>query len=246
MIPNNCPTCNAPLSWKGKDLICTSDRCIAQMIKSLSYFYSDKGMELKSIGEFMLGDLLEDPLAYHIFNQTPYALLDPEIFDFVPLLKKLWGEKRYLIYRKNLSEVSKSPIHFISALGYDKLAYKSVLKLWYYVFENQELIGVSKQAQINFGRAYLVYSKAERELINFSFLPVPSLPKLTYCITGKLSVSRTEMIDYLSNYRWSFSNQVSKHVDILIIGDEPGKTKIRKAQELGTLTINEDQISEKI
>jgi len=241
-----CPTCNSPLSWKGKDLICTSERCIAQMIQSLAYFYSDKGMELKSIGEFMIGDLLEDPLAYHILSQAPYALLEPEVFNFVPLLKKIWREKRYLIYRKNLSGLSKSPIHFISALGYDKLAYKSVLKLWYYVFEKQELKGVSKQAQINFGEGYLIYEKAKKELTNFSFLPVPLVPKIMYCITGKLSVSRTEMIDYLSDYKWSFSNQVSKYVDILIIGEEPGKTKTRKALELGTLTINEDEISERI
>ncbi len=246
MIPTICPTCNSPLSWEGVHLICTSSRCIAQMIKKLSYFYSDKGMELKSIGEFMIGDLFEDPLAYHILAQTPYALLEPEVFDFVLLLKKIWGEKRYKIYRENLANLSKSPIHFISALGYDKLAYKSVLKLWYYVFENQELKGVSKTAQTNFSEGYLIYEKAKKELTNFSFLPVPPVPKIMYCITGKLSVSRTEMIDYLSAYRWSFSNQVSRYVDILIVGDEPGKTKTRKAKELGTLTINEDEISEKI
>ena len=246
MIPTLCPTCNAPLSWEGVHLICTSNRCIAKLIQSLAYFYSDKGMELKSIGEFMLGDLLENPLAYYIMARHPYALLDPNQFNFVPLLKKIWGVKRYKTYQENLASLSKSPIHFISALGYDKLAYKSVLKLWYYVFEAQELKGVSKQAQVNFGEGYLIYTKAKKELFNFTFLPVPPIPKVTYCITGKLSVSRTEMIEYLESYRWSFSNQVSKYIDILIIGDEPGRTKTRKAKELGTLTINEDEISEKI
>ncbi|MCK4826244.1 hypothetical protein KA005_61450, partial [bacterium] len=241
-----CPTCNSPLSWRGVHLICTSDRCIAQMIKKLAYFYSDKGMELKSIGEFMLGDLLEDPLAYSILTKFPYALLDPDVFNFSSLLKSIWGEKRYQIYLDNLSSLAKSPIHFISALGYDKLAYKSVLKLWYYVFESQELKGVSKQAQINFGEAYLTYEQAKKELINFKFFPLPPVPKITFCITGKLSVPRNEMVEYLSEFSWSFSNQVSRYVDILIIGDDSGKTKTRKAQELGTLTINEDEIREKI
>lgn len=247
---NTCPTCEFPLSWKGVDLICTSDRCIAQMIKKLEYFYSDKGMELKSVGEFMLGDLLEDPLAYSILTKSPYALLDPRQFNFLPLLKSLWGEKRTKIYLDNLSTLAKSPIHFISALGYDKLAYKSVLKLWYFVFENQELKGVSKIAQKNFGEGYLVYTEAKEILVNFKFLPPPPIPKIIYCITGKLSVSRSEMINYLDKYCWSFSNQVSKYVDILIVGDEPGRTKTRKAEELkergfDILTINEDQISER-
>lgn len=241
-----CPTCNSPLSWKGKDLICTSERCIAKIIQSLSYFYSDKGMELKSIGEFMLGDLLEDPFGYYHLSKYPYALLDPEQFNLIPTLKGIWGKKKYKIYRENLSTLSKSPIHFISALGYNGLAYKSVLKMWYYVFENQELKGVSKQAQRCFAEGYIEYKNAKEKLFNFSFLPVPPIPKITYCITGKLSVSRTEMIEYLSEYRWSFSNQVSKYVDILIVGEEPGKTKTRKAKELNTLTINEDEISERI
>lgn len=241
-----CPTCQAPLTWKGVDLICTSSRCIAQLIKSVAYFYSDKGMEVKSIGEFMLGDLLETPQGWSVLSEYPYALLDPKAFQILPLLKSTWGEKRTQTYLDNLSTLSKSPIHFIAALGYDKLAYKSVLKIWYYVFEQQDLKSVSMLAQKNFAEGYVMFQKAKKLLTSFSFIPVPPLPKITYCITGKLSVSRNEMIEYLFNYSWSFSNQVSRYVDILIIGDDPGKTKTRKAKELNIITINEDDINERI
>lgn len=242
----NCPTCASSLSWKGVDLICTSPRCIAQLIQSIQYFYSDKGVDLKSIGEFMLGDILEQPKGYHVLSKHPYALLDPETFNLVDLLKKHWGEKRYQTYRDNLNNLHVTPINFIAALGYDKLAYKSVLKLWYFVFENQPIKGVSKTAQQNFSEAYLTYQIASVGLKNFTFDPVPPVPKITYCITGKLSCSRSEMIAYLNDYGWAFSNQVSRYVDILILGDEPGKTKTRKAKELNTLVISEDEITDKL
>jgi NAD-dependent DNA ligase len=50
------------------------------------------------------------------------------------------------------------------------------------------------------------------------------------------------MISYLEQFKWSFSNQVSRHTDILIVGESPGETKTRKAKELNILTINENEI----
>ena len=242
MIPTNCPTCNSELSWEGVHLICSSPRCITQLIKSIEYFYSDKGMEVKSIGEFMLGDIIEQPQGYHILSSRPYALLEPETFGLDGILLATWGEKKYKTYRENLAGLSKNPVHFISALGYDKLAYKTALKLWYYVFGNLPLTSVAKTAQKNFIDAFIIFETAKKEMKRFTFLPVPPIPKITYCITGKLSISRTEMIAYLEKYKWSFSNQVSRHTDILIVGEEPGETKTTKARELNILTINESEI----
>jgi len=45
---------------------------------------------------------------------------------------------------------------------------------------------------------------------------------------------------------WEWSNQVSKYVDFLIVGSDPGKTKITKAQQLGTQTMTEAKFMEKI
>jgi len=47
------------------------------------------------------------------------------------------------------------------------------------------------------------------------------------------------MIAYLESQQWQFSNQVSKFVSILIVGDKPGKTKITKAKEHNILMIKE-------
>jgi NAD-dependent DNA ligase len=110
------------------------------------------------------------------------------------------------------------------------------------VFEDSPLSSVAKAAQKKFIDAFIIYEQAKKEMRNFTFLPVPPIPKITYCITGTLSISRTEMISYLEQFKWSFSNQVSRHTDILIVGESPGETKTRKAKELNILTINENEI----
>jgi len=51
-----------------------------------------------------------------------------------------------------------------------------------------------------------------------------------------------DMVKYLEKYGWSFSNQVSKFVNFLIVGDNPGRTKTTKAKELGTLVIKESDL----
>ena len=52
-IPLTCPICNSKLILKDKHLICNSPNCLVQISKSIAYFYSDKGMDVKTIGELI-------------------------------------------------------------------------------------------------------------------------------------------------------------------------------------------------
>jgi len=95
----------------------------------------------------------------------------------------------------------------------------------------------------NFVVALSKFYLAEPTFNNFSFIPPPQPPKITYCITGTLSSSRQDMITYLEKYQWSFSNQVSKFTDILLVGENPGRTKTTKANELNIMSIEENELS---
>ena len=103
------------------------------------------------------------------------------------------------------------------------------------------------KAVASFTDALPLFNKAQKEMNNFSFIPVPPPPKVNYCITGALSVSRSELIPYLDNFSWSFSNLVSKHTDYLILGDLENKdttTKLTKAKKLNTNIITEENLKE--
>jgi len=243
LIPEQCPVCGMGLLMQDKHLICTGNKCLPQLIKSLHYFYSDKGMDLKSIGEHMIADLIDNPLLYKILIDKPWALLSPEEFKIKTMIVNIWGEKRTSTYIHNLKELNntKNLCHFISALGKPGLAYKTALKIYHALKGHNVKSYIPSKAIKNFVDTFLLVNQVSSQ-INFTFLPVPQPPKMIYCITGTLTNPRNEMISYLEKYQWQISNQISKFVNILIVGDEPGRIKITKAKELNIKTISESEL----
>ncbi len=238
-----CPVCNADIIWEGKDLICDSENCIAKLIKSISFFYSEVGIYLLSIGDAMIESLLKDTEIYSVLSQHPYALLNPKDFKIYERVKKIWGQARFDTYITNLKAINgtKNACHFIAGLGYKGLAYKTAFKIYNYLHHNIIKSHIPKNAATYFTFAYSRFLSQEK--LSFKFLPVPAPPKLLYCITGTLSTSRSDMITYLEGFNWQISNQISKFVSLLISGDKPGKTKTTKANELNIPIINEDQLT---
>lgn len=243
-----CPICQGQTKWSGVDLICDNTDCVGQLIKQVAYFYSKTGFDLKSIGENMLTKLILDPDTFKILVAHPWALLDPESFNLIEKLNKIWGLKRTANYSQELTAINgrKNIAHFLASMGYPGLAYKTALKIFYFIKEGIVNSNIPKKAQTAFLEAYIKFQQVEPLLLNFKFADLPESPKVIYCITGSLATPRVELIDYLTKFRWEWSNQVSKYVDFLIIGSDPGKTKITKAEQLGTLTLTEKEFMEKI
>ena len=215
-----CPICNSPTKWQGVNLICDSEDCIGQLVKRVSYFYSKVGFDLKSIGENMITQLILEPQTFKILVKNRWALLDPDSFNLTNYLYDIWGTKRTEIYLRQLKKLQgrKNIAHFLTSLGYPGLAYKTVLKIFYYIQENITNTHIPGKVQQAFVEAYIKFQQVKPLLKNFTFAALPKSPKIRYCITGTLTTSRVEIIDYLTKFRWEWSNQISKHVDYLIIG----------------------------
>lgn len=246
-VPAVCPFCRYELSKVGRDLICTSDNCLPQLIRSIAYFYSDKGMDLKGIGEAMIAEMLTDPILRSGFRDRVWLLLEPQNAEAGALFNLL-GEKRYKSYiaqRDNLSG-KKTPVHFITGLGLKGLAYKTVHALWTYMQTGTLKGNYSADKLHNFAIGMTTYYRAAGSLKKFKLSQQVIQPAVTYCITGTLTSSRADMISYLETKNWLFTNQVSKHVDVLIVGDKPGKTKTTKASELQIPMISESELPEVI
>ncbi|MCP4607702.1 MAG: hypothetical protein GY845_03155 [Planctomycetes bacterium] len=243
-----CPICQSQTKWSGVHLICDSPDCIGQLIKRLDYFYSKTGFDLHSIAEAMLAKLVLDPITFKIMAKNPWALLDPDSFNLTNYLYDIWKPKRTAIYLDNLAKINgkKNVAHFIAAMGYPGLAYRTVLKIIYFIKEGTVTGSITKKAQANFIEAYLEFQRVELLIPGFKFSPIPESPNVIYCITGTLATPRVDLIDYLSTIRWQWSNQVSRYIDYLVIGDDPGKVKITKAIELRTPTLTEDEFMEMI
>jgi NAD-dependent DNA ligase len=154
------------------------------------------------------------------------------------------GEKTTINYLDELEGIrnKKNPAHFIAGLGYKNLAYKTAYSI------AQQIIGVYNKDNHQGNKVESFYNGLDImmkfiEKTSYQFMTIPKESVIKYCITGELSVSRNEMISYLSTYNWLFVNNISKNIKYLILGALPkDSTKLNRAKELGIKIISEDEI----
>ncbi len=243
-LPTGCPFCKHPLIWDGVHLLCDSPKCLSKIIKRVAYFYSDKGMGLKGIGEAMIEQLLlssED--SKNALTEHPYALLAPtDILSDV--LKHVWGAKRYENYLSELDEITnkKNPCHFIAGLGYKNLAYKTCYSL------AQKTMGLfvrekhTQKKEELFLEGLLIFNRFVK-LTGFKYVPISDKVQTQYCITGELTQHRDDIIAFLSKHNWHYVNNVSKNTEFLILGSLPKEsTKLHKARSIGITILSEEEL----
>lgn len=243
-LPEVCPICGSPLRWDGPHLMCISSKCLPQLVKRLSHFYSHKGVEVKHLGERMLEKLLNNPRAYRILKTSLWAILEPANFGISEVLRLEFGSK---IYKNLLSELPESqicPAQFISGLGYSRLSFQSALTLLQITAGySPKAKNISALARSNFQHALGDLVTASKEFSELSFSQIPPPPELVFSVSGVLSVSRDEIINRLSAKGWTFKNNVSRETDYLILGELDHKTrKLRDARRLGTKILKEEDI----
>lgn len=64
---------------------------------------------------------------------------------------------------------------------------------------------------------------------------------LTFVLTGELSsLSREDAQDLIRRYGGRITGAPSRRTDYVVVGEEPGPSKMKKVEELGLCTLNED------
>lgn len=244
LVPGQCPICNSKLTWQGVHLVCTDDKCIAKLTTSIAYFYSKSGIQIEGIAAKTIEKLLYIPECYIVLKDKPWALLDPVSYEIYSQIGQTLGQKTInnIMASVNESNHKKTMAHFISGLGMPGLAYKSTLRLCQYLKTGKLNIHVSANAQKSFIEAVPKYNDAANEMKLFHFAPLPNPAKAIYCITGTLSMSREVMIETLSKAGYEFSSSVTREVNYLVVGDEPGKVKREKAKHYNIPQITEVQL----
>ena len=243
-LPAFCPKCNDVLSWDGVHLVCNGNNCIAKLIVSIAYFYSQKGIKIDGVGEGIIEKLLQNEKCYSVLSTKPWALLDPLSYDLVPDIINTIGIAIYSNIAEQVFSMNNqcTMAHFVAGLGLPGLAYKSSLRLCQYLKTGQINIHITDNAKRSFVEAATIYTEAIKEMKNFSFAALPSEAKAIYCITGSLSQSRETMIEILNTYGYEFSSGVTRETNYLVVGIDPGRTKIEKATRYNIPQITEEQL----
>lgn len=124
-----------------------------------------------------------------------------------------------------LMEVSEDDLMTVPDIG--KVVAESVLA-WFADEDNARLLGELKELG--------VWPEDE------SGAALPLMGK-SYVVTGTLeSMGREEAEDKLRALGATVTSSVTKGTTALVVGEKPGKSKLAKAEQLGTLTINEDEL----
>ena len=244
ILINDCPTCGELLQMEGVHLMCHGENCIAKKIISIAYFYSAKGIKIDGIGEQTIEKLLNNTKCYEVLSVKPWALLDCLSYEILDEVLDVLGPVivTNLLTQVKLANKTKHMAHFIAGLGLPSVAYKTALRLCQYIKTGVLSIHVHQKAKLSFSQGALLFSDASKEMRNFAFASLPNTSKAIYCITGALSQSRDEMIEWLALQGYEFSSGVTRETNYLIIGDAPGKTKITKAEKYKTPQITEAQL----
>lgn len=262
IAPKDCPVCNHKLEKEEGlvDLKCVNEDCPAIIQGTIEYFVSRDGMNISGFGskivEKMLalnyiknisdiynlhehkeelikldkmGEKSVEKLLLSIeksksrpYGKTLYALGIPFVGKF---LGNLLSKKSENI--NNLEKMTKEELLSIDGVG------EKVAESVYSFFRNDKSLNIVnklKKIGINFSIENKKEEESERKVNENLF-------GKTFLFTGKLSkFKREEIKDLIESLGGVNSSSVNKKLNYLIVGEDAG-SKLKKAQELGTVNI---------
>jgi len=260
-FPKTCPSCGSPLvklpgevAWR-----CINIACPAQVVLRIRHWASREAMDIRGLGEMTARQLYKAGLVKDIgdlyylkleqllrlpgwgVKKAKNLLEQIENSKNRPLYRVLYGlgiryvglvnAKRIAEHIKSFWELKDMPLERLMAIpGIGFVVAKSIKEF----FSNERNIEVLKKLE----RAGVKLSKTEEEEQKFDYLKGQ-----TFVFTGTLKCcSREVAAKIVETLGGHFSNSVSSKTTYLVVGEEPGKTKLQRAKQLKTVKIiNEEE-----
>jgi len=262
--PDRCPACGEPVVHPPDEVAvyCVNAACPAQLVRRIAYFASRGAMDIETLGEKTakllvdhglvedVGDLYylkkEDLLQLEGFaeKKAENLLAGIEASKERPFSRVLTGLGiRYVggIVAEILARHFGSVDALAAATVEDLQAVEGIgpriaeaVVDWFHRPRHQQIIDKLRRAGVRLAE------EAPTEAI-----PQP-LAGLSFVITGTLSRPREEIAEMIERYGGRVTSSVSRRTDYLIVGENPGGTKYRRAQELGVPMIDEARLWEMI
>ncbi len=259
VMPTHCPVCNSPLHKPEDEAVwrCDNSSCPSKLRRGLEHFASRGAMNIEGMGESLVGQLVESGLVKilaDVYQLTVEGLVGLERMgkksaDKVvrEIEKSKTNDVWRLLYGLGIRHVGERGAqvladHFgsiadIQGASLDELqqvreigpVLAEAVRTWFDEPRNRELIARLDAAGLKM--------TGERKAAPAG--PQPLAGK-TYVITGELSgMSREEAAARLQALGGKVTGSVSKKTTALIVGTEPGASKLEKAAALGIATVDE-------
>lgn len=260
VFPSVCPACGlqayraeGEAAWR-----CVNSACSAQQHRLITHFCSRDAMNIDGCGPSRIELFLEQGI---LLDVSGLYSID---YDAVAALDGM-GEKSAQNLRASLEKSKENCLsRLVFALGIPQVGQKAALTLArrfgtldaLMAASAEELCSVEDIGAVSAESIVAFFaSEQTRELVeklraaglNFEFLGAAQGDKLqgmTFCVTGTLSVSRSEAEEILVANGAKAAGSVSKKTTGVIAGEAAG-SKLTKARELGIPVYSWDEFCEK-
>ena len=259
VMPTACPVCGSELKKAEDEAVwrCENSSCPSKLRRGLEHFASRGAMNIEGMGEMLIGQLCEKGLIasyadiYRLDAQTLEDLDRMGKKSAAKVLSELEKSKKNDVWRllyglgiRHVGERGAQVLadHFGSIDAIEKASLEELqqvreigpvlaasVRSWFDEPANRDLIEG--------------FRKAGLKLVGERKTP-PAGPQplagRTFVITGEIpGMSRDEAQRHLEALGAKVTGSVSKKTTALIVGSEPGASKLEKARELGIETLDE-------
>ena len=258
-MPQTCPRCETPVEREGSFHVCPNISCPAQTRGRISLFVSRSAFDIEGLGGKRVEQLISEGILRNmadIFTLRKEQLLGLEGFaekSAENLLEEI-EKSRDISFERFINSLSikhvgtrtaqtlahefKTPENLMAATGEDLLRVEGVGEEL-----AQSILGFFEDPERkSVVEALLRHVRIEKE-------PEPpgeneKIAGKTFVLTGTLSVPREQAKSDIERLGGKVVNSVSGKTDFLVSGAGPGTAKLKKAEELSTDIITEEQLKE--
>lgn len=246
--PVNCPFCGSKLVEEGSYLVCISDDCEEKKIREISFFVSKGALNVEGLGPKVVERLFRNKLikeSIDIFSLNRDRLIELEGFSDLSVDKLLENidkskdtEYSKVLFALGIRHMGRHASKILSAFDIDEIMSKS----------EDEIVALKGIGSVTARSIVDFFVKDKnrhfiQKLKEFSFnlnsnrknnqngLDESKLFGRKVLITGKLSIPRESLSSKIELLGGEVVNSASKSVDILVVGESPGK-KLSKIELL--------------
>lgn len=252
-VPTHCPTCQTSIEIQDIRLICPNESCPTKVKEGILYFIQKIGID--DLSSKRLDEMMKSGLVNEITD-----LYKLSVDDFLKLEKV--KEKLANKFFENIKKSKSVDLPtFLTALGISGGGYNKCEKIVQAGFNSiesiknltaeklQEVDSFAEKSSEEFVNSLKIKIKLIENLedVGFSFevqkIVDNPIKGKKVCITGSLSVKRSEMEKRLRDLGGIIVSSVSKATDYLLTNDKTsGSSKNKKADQLNIPIINEDDL----
>ena len=260
-MPVSCPSCNNPITRNDKESAhrCVNTSCPAMGNHLLRHFVSRGAMDIDGLGENLITQFTNEGLVENIADF--YSLTLDKLLTVDRMQQK--SASNILDSIKRSQGRSFEAVLYALGIRHVGLETARVLANQFNSFDSLQAANLERLLEIPgvgnvVAKAILdwfaedgnieILNRLQASGLNMSKLPNDSatdrLKGNKFAITGTLTqFNRIEIKNKLESMGASVSSSVSSKTDYLICGENPGGTKLNKAQELNIKIINETELS---